>query len=67
MIARLLGSEPGRVKRTAQALVPELGLVRESEVLGAPRPLIPALVLVLVGFVSLVPGFLLPMSTLAQW
>ena len=67
MIAQLPDSELGRVKRTVQALVPGVRLVRESEVWGVPQPLILAPVQVLVAFVSLVPEVLLPMKTLAQW
>ena len=69
MIARLPGSESGWVKRTARAPVPGAELVRESEVFGVPRPLVPVLVRVqvLAAFVSLVPEVLLPTPTPARW
>jgi len=69
MIARPLGSEPGRVERIEQ--IPALGVeqVREREVPGVPRSLILALVQVQVQVVIalLVPGVPLPMLPLARW
>ena len=67
MIARLPGSEPGRVKLTAQVPVSGVEREREREVSGIPQLSVPALVQILVVFAQLVLGVLLPTPILVRW
>jgi hypothetical protein len=67
MIARLPGSGPGQVKRTARVPVSEAERVQGREGLEVPRHLVPAPMQVraLTVFALLVSGVLLPIVTLA--